>query len=271
VLSTAQKDDFLARLESSVVRGSGLAPFALAPVGVEWHRTEESARSFLVLRVASVTLTSRERQEKNRNEEGKAAAAAAAAAAKEKVKAEAQNPHLTTLLRRSNALVTSFGQPALYAFARRPPSNPSRSKDESPSADRNADAEAHTNTEIDKAFHISIAWTFAPPDSELRRLTEKAFHGSIAPAPTTTTPDHLLLNAITPCGTNISSNGKPSHDGGSIRIDSTGLTTIKEAIGAMRVLVDGVKAKIGNVVTHVSLPDVRSRKNREEGRGLFGI
>ncbi|KAI3324471.1 U6 snRNA phosphodiesterase Usb1 [Xylariaceae sp. AK1471] len=263
VLSTAQKDTFLSQLESSVVRSSGIAPFELAPVGLEWHRTEESARSFLVLRVGSATQNLPPQQENK----------------KEKAAAEiATNPHLTTLLRRSNALVTSFGQPALYAFI---PQNPdtitNKGKNNSENKSVGEDMEVSTNTEVDKAFHISIAWTFATPSSELRRMTEEAFNSSITATAAPTTTNYPPINPITvgppnnSSNSSNSSNSKSSRDGGS-RQDSTPTTSmIKDAVRAMRIHVDGVKVKIGNVVTHALLPGARSQKNSQGGRGLFGI
>ncbi|KAI1743389.1 U6 snRNA phosphodiesterase Usb1 [Xylaria scruposa] len=223
VLSTSQKDTFQTDLESSI-RSSGIAPFELAPVGIEWHRTAESARSFLVLRVGST---------KKGGDYGK-------------------NPQLATLLRRANALVTAFGQPALYAFAKSSDNNNNntrknpRNKNES------------TDVEVDNAFHISIAWSFTEPSADIRRLTEDVFNSTNRGKPS-------------PSGDN-SSEGKSSRGGGSKeKADEESLTTttttIKDAVSAMRVHVDGIKAKVGNVVTHVPLPDSRRRRDG----GLFGF
>ncbi|KAI0902746.1 U6 snRNA phosphodiesterase Usb1 [Ustulina deusta] len=201
VLGTAQKDDFLSAVESSV-RTSGIAPFELAPLGLRWHRTADSSRSFLVLRVGSrqpAALDKSERQADDGNDGDRSA-----------------NPQLAPLLRRANALVTAFGQPALYALARR--------AGEGESAD------------VDDAFHISIAWSFAVPSADLRRLTEEAFDSA--------------------CD------------------DDDVDTTIADAVRVMRVRVEGIKAKIGNIVTHIPLPDARSRRkegSRAAGGGLFGI
>ncbi|KAI1809773.1 U6 snRNA phosphodiesterase Usb1 [Poronia punctata] len=173
VLTTSQKDDFLTNLESSI-RGSGIRPFELLPQGLEWHRTDESARSFLVLRVSS-------------------------AADEEMI----SNPQLSTLLQQSNSVVTSFGQPALYG------------------------GEDNTNTNVNTAFHISIAWSFALPDSTLLRVTEEVFNSS----------------------SGSSSSSSSVNNGRSMR----------DEVCAMRLRVDGVKVKIGNVVTNIPLPDARSR------------
>lgn len=199
MLGTSQKDAFLSDVQSSV-RASGVAPFALAPLGLEWHRTAESARSFLVLRVGSPD-----------NQAG------------------ASNPQLTTLLARSNAVVAALGQPALYAFA--------ASRDARDEGSGEGSSES-PNADVDRAFHVSIAWTFAPPSAELRRLTVEAFRGPYTP---TKTPM------------------------------STTTITFRDAVAAMRVRVDGIKAKIGNVVTHVPLPDARGRGRGVDGAGIFGV
>ncbi|KAI8628861.1 U6 snRNA phosphodiesterase Usb1 [Xylariaceae sp. FL1651] len=280
VLSTAQKDDFLARLESSI-RGSGIAPFELAPLGLEWHRTYESARSFLVLRVGcvdaddawhllegageDVDIASQE----DRNNDGIAAAGgrdgnrkrnSKTASASKEIKG-VTNPQLTSLLRRSNALVTGFGQPALYAFATgsdfKSSSSPASASQASP------DATSETaNSSVGNAFHISIAWSFAVPTAELRRATEDVFNSSFAERPTSGRPtDSDTRRAATRSG-----GRQPDKDP-----TSTTPATIRDAVCAMRVRVNGIKAKIGNVVTHVPLPDPKSRKNGSgEGWGLFG-
>ncbi|KAI1827472.1 U6 snRNA phosphodiesterase Usb1 [Xylaria intraflava] len=193
VLSTAQKDRFHSSLESSI-RESGIPPFELATRGVEWHRTAESARSFLVLRVGSVRKDEKESRQDDKNE---------------LTNKSATNPHLATLLHRTNALVTAFGQPALYV-------GPDNAGD----------------TIAEEAFHISIAWSPAAPTAEVRRLTDAVFNA-------TTGGDAAAV------------------------------------VRAMRVRAEGVKVKIGNVVTHVPLSGARSRRDDNGGsqgaRGLFGL
>ncbi|KAI0545554.1 U6 snRNA phosphodiesterase Usb1 [Xylaria curta] len=220
VLSTSQKDDFQTDLESGI-RSSGITPFELAPVEIEWHRTAESARSFLVLRVGST---------QKGDDYGK-------------------NPQLATLLRRANALVTTFGQPALYAFA--------KSSDNNKATNDPKNRNENTGVEVDNAFHISIAWSFTEPSVEIRRLTEEAFNET--------------NSGILSPSRDDSSEGKSSRGGGSKEKDDEEslmtTTTIKDAVSAMRVRVDGIKAKIGNVVTHVPLPDSRWRRDG----GLFGF
>lgn len=134
-LTTADKDIFLARALAGMA-GCGLAPFELSCRGVEWHRTEESGRSFLVLRIAS------------------SAAEPSSASANS---AANPNPELTTLLKRCNALVSDYGQPQLYQWA----------VQEGGGSDG--------NEAIGNAFHVSIAWSFAKPTEELERLTDQVF------------------------------------------------------------------------------------------------
>ncbi|OTB17320.1 hypothetical protein K445DRAFT_57083 [Daldinia sp. EC12] len=124
VLSTADKDDFLEKLISRVKSG-GIGPFDLTPRGLEWHRTSESERSFLVLRVGSTASTTGHRH----------------------------NPELAALLQQCNALVQEHQQPPLYAFS----------------------GSGTDGISDDDAFHISIAWSFAPPSPDVKRYTERAF------------------------------------------------------------------------------------------------
>ncbi|XXH05669.1 hypothetical protein Hte_012104 [Hypoxylon texense] len=210
VLGTAQKDEFLEQLVARIA-SCGVSPFDLAPRGLEWHRTRESGRSFLVLRVG--------RRSSANGSGGRASGSAALtttptptpttttgdsaeggvdrttftfredpAAAKQ----QRHNPELSRLLQRCNALVEQFQQPPLYA-----------SRD--------------GNDGDDDAFHISIAWSFAEPTPEARRRTERVFSAA---------------------GT-------------------------REEVLAARIPVDGIKAKIGNVVTHIPLP-ARGRRGRED-------
>ncbi|KAI0431551.1 U6 snRNA phosphodiesterase Usb1 [Xylaria sp. FL1042] len=254
VLSTSQKDEFLSDLEANI-RTSGPAPFELTPTGLEWHHTEESARSFLVLRVRSADRSTATSSSSSSSPPPKTTAttipqtnkrkAANAANSKDvnnsKIKEEGKerdpstdnehkpaNPQLTSLLARTNALVTAYGQPALYAFE----NNNKKAKTNVPATTIAAAADA---------FHISIAWSFTLPTAELQRLTEEAFLTFLA-------------------------NANSTHEAG---VSTPSPLSTRDAVRAMRVRVDGIKAKIGNVVTHIPLPDARSRRN--EGRGLFGL
>ncbi|KAI0876895.1 U6 snRNA phosphodiesterase Usb1 [Hypoxylon argillaceum] len=251
VLSTAQKDTFPSSLESSI-QHSGIAPFELAPLGLEWHRTTESARSFLVLRVGPPGTETRATTTPDDLRVRKTAKAAAKSRAGETENRNpaATNPQLVTLLRRANTLVTAAGQPALYAFA---DSSTSATQRGASAADENEESSS-PNTDVNKAFHISIAWSFAGASAELRRLTSEAFHS------TAHIPNHSRHDAD-------ESSRVPSHNGG----EDPPPATFADAVAAMRVRVDGVKAKIGNVVTHVALPDPRGRTAGRGGGGLFGV
>ncbi|XDG08397.1 hypothetical protein ABKA04_008012 [Annulohypoxylon sp. FPYF3050] len=190
VLSTVQKDAFLEDLVARV-KGCGIAPFELAPVGLEWHRTSESERSFLVLRVACASAASRLETatlSKSKEEDsGPAPNLEGGSPLKQQ-----QNPHLTSILQSCNTLVQKYSQPPLYAYK----------------ADNG-----------DTAFHISIAWSFAPPTLEVRRRTEEVFSRHAT----------------------------------------------RDEIRGLRVCVDGIKVKIGNVVTHVPLPGRGKRRRGDDG------
>ena len=185
VLTTAEKDAFLGELVAGV-EGCGVGGFALVCDALAWHRSPDSERSFLVLRVRSSCCISSSRS-------------------------GARNPELSALLARCNGLVSSHGQPVLYA---------------GPQPQEQQQQQSHPgNKEVgpggDDAFHVSIAWSFASPTDEIRRLTAEVF-------------------------------AQPEfHD----RITKD-----------IMIPVEGVKAKIGNVVTNIGL---RGRKGRR-GRGLFG-
>lgn len=192
-LATAVKDGFLDQLRHRLRRGGGrpVAPFPLRPRGLEWHRTAESARSFLVLRVARAAGSPDREPEEEEEEE-----------------AAPPNAELTDLLRRCNDLARAFQQPALYAFAAAADGS---SRVSGPGDEPQPNSQPETRAPVGDAFHISIAWTFAQPTPELLEATQEAF---------TSGPEPLC-----------------------------------ERIGAIRIPVDGVKAKIGNTVTHVPLPE----------------
>ncbi|ORY54549.1 U6 snRNA phosphodiesterase Usb1 [Pseudomassariella vexata] len=177
-LLTAQKEAFLSRLRT-VVGASVVAPFELRPTALEWHRTRESARSFLVLRVGTASSAAVSAEEHStaapiaKAEPGSGAAATTTAV---------QNIELTTLLKRCNDVVTSFDQLTLYTSR-------------------------ESGADVGDAFHVSIAWSFSEPTAELRQLTEDIFSE----------------------------------------------VKYREGLGEARIRVDGIKAKIGNVVTHLNL------------------
>ncbi|EON98320.1 hypothetical protein UCRPA7_6145 [Phaeoacremonium minimum UCRPA7] len=138
VLRTDEKDAFLEQL-GEAVRGSGVAPFELRAPALAWHRSPDSNRSFLVLRVRSSSSSG--------NRGGS------------RPDGQAPGPHnreLATLLERCNKLVASYGQPTLYQ--------------QKPGAEGGDGSGSATD-----AFHISIAWSFAEPTAELRDRTAAVF------------------------------------------------------------------------------------------------
>lgn len=192
-LTTAQKDDFLDRLRG-VTAKSGIGEFELTPTALEWHRTRESARSFLVLRVASSAASRGNTSQKWTEESNQAK----------------KNAELHTLLGQCNTVCRSFGQAELYAFDR---------QDEG--------GRATVVEDIGDAFHASVAWSFALPTEELERATAETF----------------------------------------------ATDTFRHGVGHMRIKVDGIKAKIGNVVTHlpIATKGTRTTGGAPGKRGLFGV
>ncbi|TDZ20698.1 U6 snRNA phosphodiesterase [Colletotrichum orbiculare MAFF 240422] len=90
-LPTAQKDDFLASLTSTL--SSATAPFTLFPIGLGFFKSPDSDRAFLVLRVANP---------------------AAAASKGSSDSTHGKNPQLRALLVKANTIALNFGQPPLY-------------------------------------------------------------------------------------------------------------------------------------------------------------
>ncbi|KAI1465393.1 uncharacterized protein F4812DRAFT_120117 [Daldinia caldariorum] len=219
VLSTAEKDRFLEQLVARI-GSSGVAPFDLAPRGLEWHRTSESERSFLVLRVGTADSDSASAsasapapgggETKKRKGKGKGGGGGGESSPKEVSKhaptsnnpppthqQQQHNRELSALLQRCNALVQEHDQPPLYAFSSNTNTNNSSS-----------------SSSTGDAFHISLAWTFAPPTPDVAQRTQRVFAAAAGP---------------------------------------------RAEVLAMRVPVRGVKAKIGNAVTFVELP-VRGKR-----------
>ncbi|TLD06106.1 uncharacterized protein PgNI_08628 [Pyricularia grisea] len=83
VLTTEQKDNFLSRVPGAL-RLRSFSRFAVCPSALSWHRSPDSNRAFLVLRV---------------QEEGR----------------DGGNQGLVRLLERCNEVVREFGQPELYS------------------------------------------------------------------------------------------------------------------------------------------------------------
>ena len=97
VLASEEKDLFLSDVERAI-KGSGIAAFTLRCSKAEWHRTVESGRSFLVLRVHGGQATPDDDADPPGNNTNR-------------------NPQLTELLRRCNLVVANYQQPELYQWA----------------------------------------------------------------------------------------------------------------------------------------------------------
>ena len=175
VLRTHDKDAFLDRLVRDTARCS-VPAFALACYDLAWHHSPDSERSFLVLRIRGLS---------------------------------GCNDELSALLRNCNRLVSSYGQPELYAS-------------------RGSGHDASSC--VSDAFHVSLAWSFTAPTAELSQRTADVF-------------------------------ARPE---------------FRDAIlSHISIPVDGIKVKIGNVVTNVALPETGGRGGRRGGsrggKGLFSI
>jgi hypothetical protein len=148
VLGTAEKDAFLEKLVEQL-GSTEIGSFNLGCWGgLEWHRTPESGRSFLVLRVRS----RRGRGDESAGESDGVADEGCDRDEDEDEDNDGQvelNPELVLLLTRCNTRVASYGQPSLYDWA--------------------------DGARLGDAFHVSIAWSFAEPDEELRRKTAIVF------------------------------------------------------------------------------------------------
>ncbi|KAK2747424.1 hypothetical protein CKAH01_06601 [Colletotrichum kahawae] len=94
-LTTAQKDDFLSALTSSVSPATG--PFALSPRGIGFFKSPDSDRAFLILRVADPR-ASFSRDNNNASSSS----------------STGKNPQLGALLTKCNAVCLRFGQQPLY-------------------------------------------------------------------------------------------------------------------------------------------------------------
>ncbi|KAI0021110.1 U6 snRNA phosphodiesterase Usb1 [Xylariomycetidae sp. FL0641] len=143
----------------------------------------------------------------------------------------ADNPELGALLARCNAAVTAFGQPPLYAGG----SGSGSGSGSAPSSARGpSDGKPVT--------------TPSRPEATPGSASSTAFHVSLAWSFAAPTP---ALAAAT-------------------RAVFDDDEEVRAPVRAMRVRVDGVKAKIGNAVTHVALLSP-GRRGDGDGKGLFGI
>lgn len=151
-----------------------------------------------------------------------------------------RNPELAALLARCNACVAARGQPVLYAHKRRGEEEEGQEQQSARASiadDDDDDEEAGGGAgagvvDVDQeAFHVSIAWSFAEPTEDLRARTAAVF-----------ARDEFHRGLV---------GGGDDEDGDGIRIP-----------------VDGVKVKIGNVITHIALA---GGSGIGKQGGLFGI
>ncbi|EFX04214.1 hypothetical protein CMQ_1142 [Grosmannia clavigera kw1407] len=134
VLRTAQKPTFLDSLIASV-SSSRVVPSYVGFNGLDWYRSPDSARAFLVLRVA---VTDK-----------------AAVADVSKSRGRGHNHPLVSLLARCNSQVASVGQPTLYG--------------------QSTASESDEDDTVAFAFHVSVAWTLADDIHAWVKLTEQAY------------------------------------------------------------------------------------------------
>lgn len=256
VLRTEDKDAFLNQITDALLRAS--SSFDVAMHDLSWFRNPGGHRSFLVLRVRSSSSSE------------VAASSSSATSTKDGGAPAAQgnpplatNPELTALLTRCNHVVAQYGQSPLYSRRRRrQPSNENAVTSEAAprDADTRTNVQPGTKEEAEEeddgddhgddhegaidpdAFHVSIAWSFAKPTPALQERTAAVFQKAEFQRGILGVGDH----------------GQGGGDG-------------------IKIPVDSVKVKIGNVVTSVALADNATTGARATPatsttrRGLFGI
>lgn len=126
VLTTDDKDDFLRRLTAAIEGQTATSRFTVRPSALSWHRSPDSNRAFLVLRV-------RERD-------------------------DGTNPGLAALLARCNALVPQFGQPPLYASS--PPGHDGAAAAPSSADDKFHVSVAWSFADVTKELHARTAGVY---------------------------------------------------------------------------------------------------------------
>jgi len=130
--ATERKDAFVDSLVRAV-KSSGIRPFDISFVGLDWVSNFEKTRWFLVLRL------------KRPDSDG-----------------------LNKLLHVSNQVVQEYGQLPLYANA----PTPSKISKNKISTRKSPKSPWVDMDDASGAFHISIAWTLSSPSQELLELTE---------------------------------------------------------------------------------------------------
>ncbi|KAG6032284.1 hypothetical protein E4U41_007267 [Claviceps citrina] len=95
-LPTSIKDEYVSRIQDGI-RTSGIGSFSVRPAGLAWHKSPDSNRTFLVLRLVTADRHDHRHDEKD-----------------SPPLRSTTNPELMTLLARCNAVAALFGQPSLY-------------------------------------------------------------------------------------------------------------------------------------------------------------
>lgn len=278
VLRTDEKDAFLEQI-TDALRGwhppgsNSKSAFDLGVHDLSWHRSPDSDRSFLVLRVRSSDIVSSSpaattsTRNGGDNDDNPANRGRLSSSSSPRGKPIIINPELTSLLNRCNNVVAHYGQPRLYSRGRRQQSKnghnyPHRYSLNS-SNDKNAvttdaalrdanrknvksgpNKEDEDEGDIDQTvFHVSIAWSFAKPTAAIQERTAAVFK-------------------------------KTKFQQGILGGEGGGGEGIK-------IPVESVKVKIGNVVTSTPLASsartgtrgtmTATRRTGDTGRGLFGV
>ncbi|KAG5930806.1 hypothetical protein E4U53_002112 [Claviceps sorghi] len=117
------KDDYLSKMHDAIST-SGIGRFSVKPAGLAWHKSPDSDRTFVVLRIVTATKVVPKQAGDQKDSTSLPT-----------------NPELMALLAKCNAVAALFQQPPLYQ--------------------QNASDAADT---ADKAFHISVGWTMGSPD-----------------------------------------------------------------------------------------------------------
>lgn len=213
-LQTAQKESFLEKAREGVAASGLQGPFGLRVLGVYWHRTRESERSFLVLKIASGDHAPSSRLSVSVTTSGDADNPGQQSRSKPAT-TTTTNPELQALLARFNGLAAEFGQPQLYAIT--PKSNMGVGN-----ADEGHDVQAAPTTR--DAFHVSVAWSPAVPTPRIRSVTAE-----------------------------VAEKYFPSEPRSDPRDDGRGQEGRGPEVNAMTFHVDAIKLKIGNAVTSLPL------------------
>ncbi|KAH7027435.1 U6 snRNA phosphodiesterase Usb1 [Microdochium trichocladiopsis] len=249
-LQTAQKDAFLDGAREAVARSGIAGPFRLHVLGVYWHRTRESERSFLVLKVASATTRPRPAQSPEDKVLPKGDDDDDDAAGQDQTPAAwgptTTNPELQALLGQFNALAAEFGQPALYA------TNPAGRGGGGEGRGGPPSTTPASKAAVRDAFHVSIAWSPAIPTPRIRAVTaEEAAAGLLPPL------DDSNKAATAAAAAEGDPQNNHHHHTSSLPppLSSAAGSQGSHAARLRRMTfdIDAIKLKVGNVITSIPL------------------